>query len=332
MPRGPRLDAPGVLHHVVVQGVEHRDIFPNDDDRADFVQRLARLLSETETRCLAWCLLPNQIQLALRSGPMGLAHVMRRVLTGYAVAFNRRHGRTGHLFQNRYQSIACEEEPYLLALVRYIHLQPLRAGVVPNVDALAAYPWCGHGALVGRVQYGWQGTAEVWARFEESAEPADRAYAAFVADGWGSDERSRPRTETAAREAARVMQNSLSDPRAEDHPVGVLGSVEFAASLRAPGAHQSQASPPDCRAVVEAVCRVLGLSPEALASGRRTRPLSNGRAVVAYVARTRYRISGTELAHALGMSPPGVTQAERRGAQLLKRRVDLRSGLREFFR
>lgn len=325
MPRGPRLDAPGVLHHVTVQGAEHRDIFPHDDDRSDFVQRLARLLPETETRCLAWVLLPNQIQLALRSGPMGLAHVMRRVLTGYAVAFNRRHGRTGHLFQNRYQSIACEEKPYLLALVRYVHLQPLRAGVVSNLEALGAYPWCGHGALIGRVRYEWQEMASVWAGFDRSADPAD-AYGAYVAAGWAMDDRPRARTETAVREAARVMQNSLPDPRS-DHSIGVLGSIEFAAKLRAPKAHPA----PNCRAVVQAVCRVLGLSPEALASGRRTRPLSNGRAVVAYVARTRYRISGTELAHALGMSPPGVTQAERRGAQLIRRRVDLRSGLREFF-
>ncbi len=323
MPRGPRLDAPGVLHHVMVRGVEHRDIVPHDDDRIDFLRRLARLLPETETRCVAWCLLPNQIQLALRSGPMGLAHVMRRVLTGYAVAFNRRHGRAGHLFQNRYQSIACEEEPYLLALVRYVHLQPLRAGVVSTLDALGAYPWCGHGALIGRDRYEWQETASVWAQFDRGVDPAG-AYGAYVADGWAMADRPRPRAETAAREAARVMQDAPSDPW-PDHPVGVLGSVEFAAKLRAPEARPA----PNCRAVVEAVCRVLGLSPQALASGGRTRPLSNGRAVVAYVARTRYRIPGTELAHALGMSPPGVTQAERRGAQLLRRRVDLRTGLRE---
>src|SRR5574341_370208 len=104
MPRGSRLDAPGVLHYVTVRGLEQCAIFPGDEDRADFVHRLARLLPETQTTCVAWSLLSNDVHLALRSGPRGLAHVMRRLLTGYAASFNRRRGRVGHVFQNRYRS------------------------------------------------------------------------------------------------------------------------------------------------------------------------------------------------------------------------------------
>ncbi len=326
MPRGSRLDAPGVLHHVMVRGLEQCAIFSGDDDRADFVRRLASLLPETQTTCVAWCLLSNHVHLALRSGPKGLAHLMRRLLTGYAASFNHRNGRAGHLFQNRYRSIPCEEDTYLLDLVRYVHLNPLRAGVVSNLDTLAEYPWCGHGALVGRVRYPWQATDEVLARFSPETEPARRAYESFVAEELAHDEKPRRQTETAERLAARAINEALPDS-IEVVPEGRWQSPAFAASLRARLKRDPARPAADCRAVVAAVCRALGLSPEALASGRRTRPLSNGRAVVAYVARTRYRISCTELADVLGTSPAAVSLAERRGAQLVKRRVDLKACL-----
>jgi len=330
MPRGPRLDAPGVVHHVMVRGIEQREVFQHDDDRADFVRRLARLLPDTQTTCLAWCVLPNHAHLALRSGPRGLSYLMRRLLTGYAVAFNRRRGRVGHLFQNRYRSIVCEEEPYLLALVRYVHLNPLRAGIVTGLKALAEYPWCGHGTLMGRVENPWQDTAEVLARFGETLERAREEYAAFVAAEPGLDDEARTRTETAERLAANAIAADVTPRPVGADPRGAWGSPDFVEALRARTASERAESEVNCRSVVEAVCRVLGLSPHALASGRRTRPLSNGRAVVAYVARTRYRIGGAALAEALGMSPPAVTFAERRGAQLLKRRVDLRTSLQYF--
>lgn len=330
MPRGPRLDAPGVVHHVMVRGIEQREIFQRDDDRADFVRRLARLLPDTETTCFAWCVLPNHVHLALRAGPRGLQHLMRRLLTGYAVAFNRRHGRAGHLFQNRYQSIVCDEEPYLLALVRYVHLNPVRAGIVTGREALEEHLWCGHGALMGRVDHPWQETAEVLARFGDTPDRARSEYAAFVAAELDVGDAPRPRTETAGRLAASAIAADLSSPSPGSEPRPSWGSPEFVNALRARSGHAPVPSDVNCRSVVEAVCRALGLSPQALASGRRTRPLSNGRAVVAYVARTRYRISGAELAQALGMSPAAVTFAERRGAQLLKRRVDLRAGLQQF--
>src|SRR3990172_7539602 len=133
MPRGPRLDAPGTLHHVMVRGIERRAIFRDDRDRADFLRRLAALAAGGALTVYAWALLPNHCHLLLRPGARPLARAMRSLLTGYAGAFNRRHHRAGHLFQNRYKSIVVEEEPYFLELVRYLHLNPVRAGLVPNL-------------------------------------------------------------------------------------------------------------------------------------------------------------------------------------------------------
>jgi putative transposase len=150
MPRQPRLDAPGLLQHVMARGIERTKIFSDDKDRRSFLDRLATVLNETQTQCYAWALIPNHFHLLLRTGKTPLSKVMRRLMTGYAVTFNKRHKRSGHLFQNRYKSIVCEEDPYLLELIRYIHLNPLRAGLVKDLKELDKYPWSGHSAILGK--------------------------------------------------------------------------------------------------------------------------------------------------------------------------------------
>jgi putative transposase len=108
MPRLARLDAPGVLHHVIIRGIERKPIFRNAADRDDFIDRLSLLVPDTETRCYAWTLMGNHAHFLFRSGSDGLSRLMQRLLTGYAVGFNRRHRRHGQLFQNRYKSIICQ--------------------------------------------------------------------------------------------------------------------------------------------------------------------------------------------------------------------------------
>lgn len=120
----------------MVRGIERCDIFLDDEDRSHFLERFTPLLIATETRCFAWSLMSNHFHLLLKPTSVPLSHFMRRLLTGYAVVFNRKHSRLGHLFQNRYKSIVCEEETCLQELVRYIHLNPLRAGIVPDLPQL----------------------------------------------------------------------------------------------------------------------------------------------------------------------------------------------------
>jgi REP element-mobilizing transposase RayT len=110
MPRLARLDITGLLQHVIVRGIERRDIFIDDIDRQNFVGRVTTLLPETGVCCYAWAILSNHFHTLLMPTATPLASFMRRLLTGYAVTFNRRHNRCGHLFQNRYKSIVCEEE------------------------------------------------------------------------------------------------------------------------------------------------------------------------------------------------------------------------------
>ena len=185
MPRQARLDAPGTLHHVMIRGIEGKPIFPDTQDRKDFVTRLGDLSKQTDTRILAWSLLGNHAHLLLFSGPSGLSVFMRRLLTGYAQGFNRRHKRSGHLFQNRYKSIVCEEDAYLLELIRYIHLNPLRASLVKNLWELDRYPWSGHRVLLGRGKSDWQERGYVLGQFHRKEREAIRAYRRFMEEGKG---------------------------------------------------------------------------------------------------------------------------------------------------
>ena len=183
MPRQARLDAPGTLHHVMLRGIEGSSIFRDDEDREDFLTRVGDLTERTGTRILAWVLMDNHVHFLLFSGPEGLSSLMRKLLTGYAIRFNRRHQRSGHLFQNRYKSIVCEEDPYLRELVRYLHLNPLRASVVKSMEELDRYRWSGHSVLVGKQKNDWQEAAYVLGLFSREKRKAIRAYRRFVEEG-----------------------------------------------------------------------------------------------------------------------------------------------------
>ena len=183
MPRGPRLDHPSALHHVIARGIERRPIFCSDIDRRDFLGRLAQLAPTLDTPIYAWCLMSNHCHLLVRSGPTGLSAFAHRLLGGYATAFNRRHHRSGYLFQNRFTSTLVEPEPYFLELVRYIHSHPLRAGILPDLHALDRYPWSGHAVLLGHLRCPWQDTDRVLAYFGHRTGAARRAYRTFVQEG-----------------------------------------------------------------------------------------------------------------------------------------------------
>jgi REP element-mobilizing transposase RayT len=183
MPRKARIDAPGALHHIIIRGIERKAIFKDTADREIFFERCSGIISETETSCYAWVFMTNHIHMLLKTGLSPIATVMRRLLTGCAVSFNRRHRRHGHLFQNRYKSFLCEEQLYLKELVRYIHLNPLRAKVVKDLKDLAKYRWCGHSVLLGKAKADFQDTDNVLKLFGPSLRQSRRAYERFVFRG-----------------------------------------------------------------------------------------------------------------------------------------------------
>ena len=127
--------------------------------------------------------MPNHAHFLLRSGPSGIAFLMRKLLTGYAVSFNRRYHRTGQLFQNRYKSIICQEDAYFIQLVRYIHLNPIRANVVSTIAGLDGFAYSGHSAILGKKERPWQDTDYALRFFGKSTEDARSAYHSYLEDG-----------------------------------------------------------------------------------------------------------------------------------------------------
>jgi len=317
MPRQARLDAPGVLHHVMVRGLERRPIFRNDADRADFVRRLAALVNATGLTVYAWALLPNHAHLLVRTEQRPLARCMRALLTGYAGAFNRRHKRVGHLFQNRYKSIVVEEEPYLRELVRYLHLNPLRAQVVPTLRALDRFPWAGHSALLGYRPCPWQATGAVLQQFGPTLARARKAYRAFVVDGVPLGRRPDLQGGGLLRSLGgwRAVASLRRGREAYGGDERVLGSAEFVEAVR--GTLQAAEAVPGRRRplaeLVAAACAATDCSPAALQQGSRRARVARAREGVAYLALEVCGYPGSAVADLLGVRPSAVYRAAQRG-------------------
>jgi len=167
----------------MIRGIERRKIFDDDKDRDNFIERLSILLPETKAQCYAWSFLSNHGHFLLRSGPKGIAVLMRRLLTAYVGYYNRRHKRHGPLFQNRYKSIVCQEDSYLIELVRYIHLNPLRTKLVVDLKKLDGYPYCGHSVLLGKVKRDWQEVEYVLGYFGKRIGIARENYRSYMKEG-----------------------------------------------------------------------------------------------------------------------------------------------------
>jgi hypothetical protein len=117
MPGQSRIDASRALHYIIARGNEKRRIFEDKKDYQEFFACLGDIFSHLQTPCYTWALIPNRFHLFLRTELIPIVTIMRRLLTGYVIYFNRRHRRYGHLLQNRYKSILCQEDPYFLELV-----------------------------------------------------------------------------------------------------------------------------------------------------------------------------------------------------------------------
>jgi putative transposase len=322
MPRGPRLDAPGVLHHVIARGIERREIFRDDTDRTDFLARLSALALETETPLYAWALIPNHFHLLLRSGAAPISALMSRLLGAYAPRFNRRHHRVGYLFQGRFKSTVVEEEPYFLELLRYIHLNPVRACIVAGIDELDTYPWTGHAALLTSVAPDWQDTAFVLAQFGATPRRARQQYRAFVTERvsqghrpelvGGGLRRSRAGwkfTET----LLRGREHWAFDER-------VLGSSDFVQRLieQAPAPTPAPAADPGAvmPAIIRTVAHHFELASAEIVGNCHRPPAVIARAVVSYLAMRRHGLTPSAVAAHLGVSRFSVARGFQRAQQL----------------
>ena len=326
MPRKARIDTAGALHHIICRVIERRRIFWTDFDRDDFLERLETVLVESETPCYAWALMPNHFHLLLRTGNAPIFKVMSRLLSGYAGSFNRRHRRSGHLFQNRYKSILCEEDPYLLELVRYIHLNPLRSKMAETMEELDRYRFSGHSKLMGHQDNAWQDVNTVLKLFGKRISAARSAYRAFVEEGISLGKR----LELTGGGLIRSMGGwgaVKSLRRLREHVKGderILGDSDFVESvlseqsehLERRYALQSQGY--DFQALVRRVGDIFGLKPEMVTSAGKQPVRVEARSVTCYWAVREFGMTTVDVSRRLSITQSAVTKAVYRGEKLAK--------------
>jgi putative transposase len=321
MPRQARLDTPGVLHHIMIRGIERRNIFRNDRDRTDLLDRLANLLPETKTICYAWAFIPNHAHFLLRSGPSGIASLMRKLLTGYVVSFNRRYHRTGQLFQNRYKSIICQEDAYFTQLVRYIHLNPLRAKVVSTLAELDNFAYSGHSTIIGKKERPWQDTNYVLNFFGKTTEDARKAYHLYVEDGIHQGKKEELsgggliRSLGGWSEIKGQRQRAKGDQR-------ILGDSDFVLKiLTEAGEHYEckfalKNKGHNMESLASKVSILYNINREEMLSKGRRKTIVEARSLFCHIAVHDFKATVTEVARLVGLAPSAISYAVIRGKKI----------------
>jgi REP element-mobilizing transposase RayT len=314
------LDAPGTLHHVIIRGIEKKQIVKSDADREDFVRLLGEKADATGTTVYAWSLMTNHAHILLKSGKIGISGMMRKLLTSYAVRHNLRNRRHGHLFQNRYKSIICEEDPYFLQLVRYIHLNPLRAGLVKSIRELDGYRWSGHSAIMGNQKYDWQDTGRVLMMFGGGGAKGRDKYREYILGGV-NDGRNPGLVGGGLIRSMGGWSEVLSARRRGDrerYDDRILGGNEFVTEVlkesgeRVKSRLTRQSDTGLIEMVIRKECKRLGTTVLVLRRGGRRLDVVRARESIARRLVMEDGISLAEVARRLGVSTSGVANMLRR--------------------
>jgi REP element-mobilizing transposase RayT len=309
----------------MIRGIERRSIFLNTEDRENLIERMATLLPETKTICYAWVFIPNHAHFLFRSGTNGLSALMRRLLTGYAVSFNLRHNRHGQLFQNRYKSIICQEDPYLKELVRYIHLNPIRANLIPDLKELNQYPYSGHMTLMGKMKQPWQDVDYVLKEFGDTASSARRGYLAYMQEGLEQGKHPELSGGGLIRSLggwAEIKAKQKGQARRLKGDERILGDSDFVTQVLAEADEQFDRKYKlkslgfDFKKLVKQVSDDYELSPAVIFSNSRNKRIVEARSLICYFAVRQMGVSLTLLAKEWGASLTAVSYAVSRGEKI----------------
>jgi len=257
MARKPRIHVPGGFYHVMLRGNGGADIFFNDDDRFHFYLLLQVGIERFGHRVHAFCLMNNHVHLVIQVGDISLSRIMQNLSFRHTIWVNARQKRVGHLFQGRFKALLVDADSYLLELVRYTHLNPVRAGMVADPNA---YAWSSHAAYLGKEALPWLETQDVLAQFSMQLDVARVRYIDFLSQA--IDEGYRPEFHCGA-----------SDAR-------VVGDDDFVQRLVAADDVGVQCGLDDCIALV---CRCYALSESVLSERSRTRKPAEARAVIGWL-------------------------------------------------
>src|ERR1700733_4215711 len=287
MPRKPRLEIQGGLYHVISRGNNRRKVFRTSADYRRFTEIIQVQKSKIPFYLYAYCLMPNHIHLLIERREDSVSKIMQRVLTTYSQYHNRKYKKIGHVFQGRYKSILCQTDEYLGELVRYIHLNPVRARMVRQPED---YEYSGHRAYIGLDGNGLVDVEPVLRHFGGTKRRAVEVYRRFVQVGTGHKSR-----EEYYRASEGRMLGSEEFVKEVKHRVGeICPSVKEARGI-------------SLAELLKTAELVSGLKREEICSGSKRRETVAMKEAVIVLGR-RSGIANKELAAALGMDPSAVTK------------------------
>lgn len=306
MARKPRIHYPGAVYHVILRGNGKQDIFFEDQDRYRFFLLLQEGIERYRHQVHSFCLMTNHIHLVIQVSDIPLSRIMQNLSFRYTRWVNWRHDRSGHLFQGRYKAVLVDGDSYLLELVRYVHLNPVRAGMVPTLDE---YPWTSHGAYLGRETLPWLATDPTHAMFAKKRERAVRAYAAFIRDGLGEERRPEFHGE------------GIADSR-------VFGEDDFVARMVGEG--RDILPKIAVEDILSAVVRRYSLSPDDLARPGKERSPARARAMAAWLVQDVLSVTLRALAERTARDVSSLSAAAQRmqkrsatAPELLREKMEL---------
>ena len=272
----------------MLRGNGGQDIFLDDADRIRFCQLAEEGVRRFDVRIPAFCLMSNHAHLAMQVAEIPLSRIIQNLTFRYTRYLNAKQHKTGHLFQGRYKAILIDAETYLLELVRYIHLNPVRAGIVQKPED---YRWSGHRAYLGMEALAWLSTDWILSQFSKHKGSARRLYREFTADGMGE---------------------SLSDEfRSVTREGRILGDDDFAAeALRKAG--EKPTARVSMEEIIAHVCKRFRLKPTALAKSGKKRNVSEARAMIALLVWEEDHLSLTRLGALLHRDLSSLSQSVRR--------------------
>ena len=313
MPRAARVELPGGVFHLISRTV-NREFRFEDADRHQYLALLGAALEKTDARVVAWCLMSNHVHLVVVAGDEPLWRLMKSVHAGFANRHNRRTGKLGPVFADRYRSILVERDPYLLELVRYVHLNPVRAGVVTSPEASA---WTSHRAYLGvDAAPAWLAADVVLGEFGDDSSSARARFDAFVREGIGAG-RNADLAGDALPELIREVARAYGLANRVSHPI--LGSEAFVQAVLEAQARPSTTMTlrsraavgsvrPPLAALIDVVCVASGLDRLAFVEARQSRSAQRARWVLTWLWVTDYRARRSDLARELRVFPEQVTR------------------------
>ncbi|HUJ17092.1 MAG TPA: transposase [Nitrospirota bacterium] len=290
MPRKPRIEFEGAFYHVITRGNQRQKIFKSLADYQKYLQLLTIYKNRYHCSIYAYILMGNHVHILIETKDTPLSKVFQGINQSYTVYFNKKYHTVGHLFQGRYKAVLCDRENYLLALLKYIHYNPVRAKIA---ETLADHPWSSHHAYTGKSNLlGLVDTEQVLRLFSERKGRARKLYRAFIEEAGGLK-----KDEVYATIDQRVQG---SDEFAEE----VLRKYE-----KTPVKPWRKAYTLD--RIAEGVTELYGISPQLLRSSGRTRPLSSGRCLFSLAAKDQ-GYKGVEIAVYLEKEPPSISAYDRK--------------------